>query len=117
MKDWSAEELNKYSNLVLEFVEHNNKTNQSYSVDLQYTKIKYMDKERVVFQGNIIVSFIDLGAGYIEYDFITNEFHRVSFSEKTYHCRRIFSLIPHNLEQINDVIVHLQKDKKTLKNQ
>jgi len=75
-----------------------------------------MDKNRVVFHGNLIVSFIDFGTGYIEYDFINHEFYRVSFSDKTYRSRRLFSLIPHNLERINDVIDHLQKYKEeTLK--
>jgi hypothetical protein len=114
----SVEIHNKISNLLFEFVEHNNKTNQSYPIDLQYAKIKYMDKNRVVFHGNLIVSFIDFGTGYIEYDFINHEFYRVSFSDKTYRSRRLFSLIPHNLEQINDVIDHLQKYKEeTLKKQ
>ncbi|MBQ5474176.1 MAG: hypothetical protein IIT65_05645 [Lachnospiraceae bacterium] len=114
----SVEIHNKISNLLFEFVEHNNKTNQSYPIDLQYAKIKYMDKNRVVFHGNLIVSFIDFGTGYIEYDFINHEFYRVSFSDKTYRSRRLFSLIPHNLEKINDVIEHLQKYKEgTLKNQ
>ena len=112
----SVEIHNKISNLLFEFVEHNNKTNQSYPIDLQYAKIKYIDKNRVVFHGNLIVSFIDLGTGYIEYDFINHEFYRVSFSDKIYCSRRLFSLIPHNLEQINDVIDHLQKYKEeTLK--
>ena len=112
----SVEIHNKISNLLFEFVEHNNKTNQSYPIDLQYAKIKYMDKNRVVFHGNLIVSFIDFGTGYIEYDFINHEFYRVSFSDKTYRSRRLFSLIPHNLERINDVIDHLQKYKEeTLK--
>ena len=114
----SVEIHNKISNLLFEFVEHNNKTNQSYPIDLQYAKIKYMDKNRVVFHGNLIVSFIDLGTGYIEYDFINHEFYRVSFSDKIYCSRRLFSLIPHNLERINDVIDHLQKYKEeTLKKQ
>ena len=114
----SVEIHNKISNLLFEFVEHNNKTNQSYPIDLQYAKIKYMDKNRVVFHGNLIVSFIDFGTGYIEYDFINHEFYRVSFSDKTYRSRRLFSLIPHNLERINDVIDHLQKYKEeTLKKQ
>ena len=114
----SVEIHNKISNLLFEFVEHNNKTNQSYPIDLQYAKIKYMDKNRVLFHGNLIVSFIDLGTGYIEYDFINHEFYRVSFSDKTYRSRRLFSLIPHNLERINDVIDHLQKYKEeTLKKQ
>jgi hypothetical protein len=114
----SVEIHNKISNLLFEFVEHNNKTNQSYPIDLQYAKIKYIDKNRVVFHGNLIVSFIDLGTGYIEYDFINHEFYRVSFSDKIYCSRRLFSLIPHNLEQINDVIDHLQKYKEeTLKKQ
>ena len=114
----SVEIHNKISNLLFEFVEHNNKTNQSYPIDLQYAKIKYMDKNRVVFHGNLIVSFIDFGTGYIEYDFINHEFYRVSFSDKIYCSRRLFSLIPHNLEQINDVIDHLQKYKEeTLKKQ
>lgn len=112
----SVEIHNKISNLLFEFVEHNNKTNQSYPIDLQYAKIKYIDKNRVVFHGNLIVSFIDFGTGYIEYDFINHEFYRVSFSDKIYCSRRLFSLIPHNLEQINDVIDHLQKYKEeTLK--
>ena len=116
MDTLSVEVHNKISNLLFEFVEHNNKTNQSYPVDLQNVIIRYMDKDRVVFHGNLIVSFIDLGAGYIEHDFINHEFYRVSFSDKIYCSRRLFSLIPHNLEQINDVIDHLQKYKEeTLK--
>ena len=114
MDTLSVEVHNKISNLLFEFVEHNNKTNQSYPVDLQNVKIRYMDKDRVVFYGNLIVSFNNLGIGHIEYDLNTHEFHRVSFSDMTCRSRRIYPLIPHNLEQINDVIVYLQKYKDSI---
>lgn len=83
-------------NLKLEFVEHNEKTNQSYPVDLQFTDVKYIDSERVVLHGKLIVSLRPFGIGAIEYNFNTQDFYRVSYSDKTTRSRKLHTLIPHN---------------------
>jgi len=80
----------------LEFVEHNDKTNQSYPVDMHFTGVKYMDNDRVVLHGHLTLSLRPFGTGMIEYDFNTHDFYRVSYSDITKRCKRLYSLIPHN---------------------
>lgn len=94
----------KFPNLNLEFVEHNEKTNQSYPVDLRFTDVKYIDNERFVLHGNLTVSLRPFGIGVIEYNFNTEEFYRVSYSDKTTHSRKLHALIPHNESTINDML-------------
>ena len=36
-----------FPNLILQFVEHNNKTNRSYPVDMKFSCVKYIDSERI----------------------------------------------------------------------
>lgn len=93
-----------FPNLNLEFVEHNSKTNQSYPVDLHYTDVKYIDDERLVLHGQLTVSLKSFGVGAIEYNFNTQEFYRVSYSDKTTRSRKLHTLIGHNKEQINQLL-------------
>lgn len=94
-----------FPNLVLEFVEHNDKTNRSYPVDLTFNNVKYIDKERVVFEGYLdMPTSIPSGNGTVEYQFNTQAFYRVSYSDKTTRCRRIHSLISHNIDTINNLL-------------
>ncbi|MCF0180605.1 MAG: hypothetical protein HUJ97_10240 [Bacteroidales bacterium] len=96
--------LERFSNFVLEFVEHNDKTNRSYPIDFTFSEVKYSDKERVVLSGQLIVSFNPIGVGTIEYNFKTQEYNRVSYSEKTTRSRKIHSLMVHNTELSNNVL-------------
>lgn len=93
-----------FPNLNLEFVEHNEKTNQSYPVDLRFIDVKYMDNERIVLHGNLIVSLRPFGVGSIEYNFNTQDFYRVSYSDKTTRSRILHTLIPHNEGIINNML-------------
>ena len=93
-----------FSNLTLEFVEHNEKTRQSYPVDLKFTDVKYIDNERIVLHGQLVVSLESFGIGAIEYNFNTQSFYRVSYSDKTTRSRKLHTLIPHNQETINAVL-------------
>lgn len=40
-----------FPNQKLEFVEHNDKTNRSYPVDLKFKEVKYHDDDRIVLLG------------------------------------------------------------------
>ena len=93
-----------FSNLTLEFVEHNEKTKQSYPVDLKFTDVKYIDNERIVLHGQLVVSLESFGISAIEYNFNTQSFYRVSYSDKTTRSRKLHTLIPHNQETINAVL-------------
>lgn len=94
-------------NLNLEFVEHNEKTNQSYPVDLRFTDVKYIDNERVVLHGQLTVSLRPFGIGAIEYNFNTQDFYRVSYSDKTTRSRKLHTLIPHNEDVINNLLTFI----------
>ena len=107
-KTLSMDIHNRIPHLILEFVEHNDKTNQSYPVDLEFSEIKYLDNERVVLHGHLIVSLRPYGIGAIEYNFNTKEFYRVSFSDKTSRSRRLHTLLPHNQETINNLITFIR---------
>ncbi len=96
-----------FPNLNLEFVEHNEKTNQSYPVDLSFTEVKYIDNERIVMHGNLTVSLRSFGFGAIEYNFNTQDFYRVSYSDKTTRSRKLHTLIPHNEETINNMLAFI----------
>ena len=104
MKALSLAIHDNFPNLTLEFVEHNEKTNQSYPVDLRFTDVKYIDNERVVLHGQLTVSLRPFGIGAIEYNFNTQDFYRVSYSDKTTHSRKLHTLLPHNEEQIKRVL-------------
>ena len=96
-----------FPNLVLEFVEKNNATNRAYSVDLHFTEVKYIDKERCVLKGKLDVASKPFGIGTIEYNFNTQEFHRVSYSDKTTRSRKLHTLIIHNKEEINNLLTFI----------
>jgi hypothetical protein len=85
-----------FPNLLLEFVEENNATNRAYPVDLRFQQVKYIDKERCVLLGQLNVANKPFGVGTIEYNFNTQEFYRVSYSDKTTRSRRLHTLIIHN---------------------
>lgn len=104
MKALSLAIHDNFPNLTLEFVEHNEKTNQSYPVDLRFTDVKYIDNERVVLHGQLTVSLRTFGIGAIEYNFNTQDFYRVSYSDKTTRSRKLHTLLPHNEEQIKRVL-------------
>ena len=91
-------------NLVLEFVEKNKSTNMAYSVNLHFNEVKYIDKERFVLKGYLDVASKQYGIGTIEYNFNTQEFYRVSYSDKTTRSRRLHTLIAHNQNVINDLL-------------
>lgn len=104
MKALSLAIHDNFPNLTLEFVEHNEKTNQSYPVDLRFTDVKYIDNERIVLHGQLTVSLRPFGIGTIEYNFNTQDFYRVSYSDKTTRSRKLHTLLPHNEEQIKRVL-------------
>lgn len=94
----------KFPCLNLEFVEHNDKTNQSYPVDMNFKNIKYIDHDRIVLYGYLIFSLKPFGMGAIEYHFKTQNFYRVSYSDKTTHSRIIHTLLPHNDDVIKSFL-------------
>jgi hypothetical protein len=96
-----------FPNLVLEFVEENNATNRAYPVDLYFAQVKYIDKDRCVLLGKLDVAEKPFGVGTIEYNFNTQEFYRVSYSDKTTRSRRLHSLIVHNKEVVNELLTFI----------
>ena len=100
----------KFPNLRLEFVEHNDATNRSYPIDMEYSSVKYIDKDRVVFDGKLQVAGNPFETGTIEYNFNTGEFNRVYYSEKTTLCRRMnrhWHMTVHNSEIVNPLLAFL----------
>lgn len=97
----------KFPNLILEFVEKNKSTNMAYSVNLHFNEVKYIDKERFVLKGYLDVASKQYGIGTIEYNFNTQEFYRVSYSDKTTRSRRLHSLIVHNKEVVNELLTFI----------
>ena len=94
-----------FPSLVLEFVEHNDKTNRSYPVDFTFNSVKYIDKERIVLEGYLdMPTSIPSGNGTIEYQFNTQTFYRVSYSDRTTRSRRIHTMISHNIDVANDFL-------------
>ena len=93
-----------FPNLTLEFVEKNKSTNMAYSVNLHFNEVKYIDKERFVLKGYLDVASKRYGIGTIEYNFNTQEFYRVSYSDKTTRSRRLHTLIAHNQNVINNLL-------------
>ena len=100
----------KFPHLTMEFVEHNDKTNQSYPVDFKFTNAKYIDNERFVLQGNLIVSLTPFGVGTVEYNFNTGDFYRVSYSDKTTRSRKLHTLFPHNNDVIKEVLTFISNN-------
>lgn len=93
----------------LEFVEHNDNTNRSYPVDLIFSEIKYLDTDRIVIKGQLIVSLKQFGVGTIEYQFNTQKFYRVSYSDKTTRSRKIHTLIAHNKKLLDNFLSFVTK--------
>ncbi len=98
-----------FPSLILEFVEHNDETNRSYPVDMTFIEVKYLNNERVVLKGKLKVSLKEFGVGTIEYQFNTQKFYRVSYSDKTTRSRKIHSLIPHNKKDLNQLLSFISK--------
>lgn len=96
-----------FPNLLLEFVEKNKATNRAYPVDLHFTEVKYIDKERCVLKGKLYVASKSFGVGTIEYNFNTQEFYRVSYSDKTTRSRKLHTLIIHNKEEMNNLLTFI----------
>lgn len=97
-----------FPNLTLEFVEHNNDTNRSYPVDFTFNDVKYIDKARVVLAGYLdMPTSIPSGNGTIEYQFNTQTFYRVSYSDRTTRSRRIHGLTSHNVETTNKLLAFI----------
>ena len=57
--------------------------------------------------GDLIVSLKPFGIGTIEYNFATQEFYRVFYSDKTTRSRRLHKLQGHNKEQINQFLAFI----------
>lgn len=93
-----------FPNLTLEFVEKNQATNTAYSVDMHFKEIKFINKERCVLKGKLDVASKPFGIGTIEYNFNTQEFYRVSYSDKTTRSKRLHTLIAHNQDVINNLL-------------
>ena len=87
-----------FPSLILEFVEHNDETNRSYPVDMTF-----------ILKGKLKVSLKEFGVGTIEYQFNTQKFYRVSYSDKTTRSRKIHSLIPHNKKDLNQLLSFISK--------
>lgn len=98
-----------FPDIVLEFIEDNEKTRLSYPVDLNFESVKYIDNDRVVFYGDLTVSLNPFGKGTIEYQFNTQEFYRVSYSDITTRSRKLHKLIPDNREEINMLMSFITK--------
>ena len=93
-----------FPNLKLEFVEHNEKTNRSYPVDFVFGEVKYHDNDRIVLLGDLTVSLNPFGIGTIEYQFNSQCFYRVSYSDKTTRSRKIHTLMVDNIDVTNNLL-------------
>lgn len=93
----------------LEFVEHNDDTNRSYPTDFRFLKVLFLNRERVVINGSHLKfnSNAVIGTISIEYEFGTQKFYRVYFSEKTLRTRRIHKLTPHNKKEIMELVDYI----------
>ena len=109
MKELSLAIMRNYPGLILEFVEDNQATNRGYPVDMRFTKIKYIDEERCVFWGKLDIAGEAFGSGFIEYNFLSQEFYRVNYSDKTTRSTRLHPLIAHNTDVITDVLLYIRK--------
>ena len=96
-----------FPNSILEFVEKNQATNRAYSVDLHFTEVKYINKERCILKGKLDVASKPFGVGTIEYNFNTQEFYRVSYSDKTTRSRRLHTLIIHNEDVADNLLTFI----------
>ena len=96
-----------FPNLVLEFVEINKATHMAYTVNLCFSDVKYIDTERIVLKGKLDVASKPSSVGTIEYNFNTQEFYRVSYSDKTTRSRRLHTLIIHNEDVAKNLLTFI----------
>lgn len=96
-----------FPNLTLEFVEKNKATNRAYTVNLHFMEVKFIDKQRLVLKGKLDVASKPFGVGTIEFNFNTQEFYRVSYSDKTTRSRRLHTLIVHNSDVVNKLLTFI----------
>ena len=107
LEELSKEIDNKFPNLILEFVEKNQATNRASPVDLHFTEVKYINKERCILKGKLDVASKPFGVGTIEYNFNTQEFYRDSYSDKTTRSRRLHTLIIHNEDVAENLLTFI----------
>lgn len=96
-----------FPNLTLEFVERNDKTHMAYTVNLHYNEVKYIDNDRFILKGKLYIASEPFGIGNIEYNFNTQEFYRVSYSDKTTKSKRLHTLIIHNKDEMNRLLTFI----------
>lgn len=102
-----------FPNLTLEFIENNESTRRSYPVDFHFKEVKFIDNTRAVLYGELTVSLKPFGVGAVEYNFNTQAFYRVYYSDKTTRSRKFntkLHLIPYNKEQINRLLTFISND-------
>lgn len=93
----------------LEYVEDDEDRKVSYPTDFRFLKVLFLNRERVVLNGSHLKfdSNDVIGTINIEYEFDTQKFYRVNFSEKTLRTKRIHILIPHNKKEIMELIDYI----------
>ena len=89
-----------------EFLEDDDKAYLSYPIDLRFLKVLFLNRERIVLKGSHIQFKGDdvIGTVNIEYEFSTQNFYRVSFSERTMRIRRVCNLMPLNKKEIMELL-------------
>lgn len=94
----------------LEFIEYDADTNKSYPIVVRFTKVLFLNRERIVFGGNQLHYNNDdvIGTVNIEYEIGTQEFYRVDFSLNSLRIKRIHSLIPHNKKEIMELVTFIE---------
>jgi hypothetical protein len=96
-----------FPDFVFVFVEDDEDTHTSYTVKLKYDSIKYLTEQKVIIAGELVLYSKNKQFGTIEYQFNTQEFYRVSYSDKTSKSRRIHKLIPHNKKDIERILLFI----------
>lgn len=96
-----------FPNLILEFVEKNDNTHMAYTVNLHFDEVKYIDSDRFVLKGKLNVASKPFGVGTIEYNFNTQDFYRVSYSDKTTRSRRLHTLTIHNKDVAKNLLTFI----------
>lgn len=97
----------KFPNLILEFVEINKATHMANTVNLCFYDVKYIDTERMALKGKLDVASKPFGVGTIEYNFNTQEFYRVSYSDKITRSRRLHTLIIHKEDVVKNLLAFI----------
>ena len=90
----------------LEFLEDDDNAYLSYPIDFRFLKVLFLNKEKVVLKGSHIQFRSDdvIETVNIEYEFSTQNFYRVSFSERTMRIKRVCNLIPLNKKEITELL-------------